>query len=93
MTGGAGADQFVFRINDIINTITDFIPGHDHIDLSAILAIETSKVDQWLSSHAATSPINPADVLLTLDADRSIILQHLSVGGLHASDFIFSPHA
>jgi hypothetical protein len=83
----------VFRTSDGNHTITDFTPGQDHIDLSAFLAIATAKIDQWFSSHATTSPTNPTDALITLDADTSIILQHLAVGSLQASDFIVSPHA
>jgi len=93
LTGGAGADQFVFRTSDGPDTITDFAPGQDHIDLRAFSAIDTSNIGDWLQSHAATSPANSADVLITVDADKSILLQNVALGSLHASDFIVSPHA
>jgi hypothetical protein len=93
LTGGAGADQFVFRTSDGPDTITDFAPGQDHIDLRAFSAIDTANVADWLQSHAATSQANPADVLITVDADKSILLQNVALGSLNTSDFIVSPHA
>jgi VCBS repeat-containing protein len=93
LTGGAGADQFVFRTSDGPDTITDFAPGQDHIDLRAFLAIDSSNIGDWLSSHAATSQANPADVLITVDADKSILLHNVALNSLHTSDFIVSPHA
>jgi VCBS repeat-containing protein len=93
LTGGAGADQFVFRTSDGLDTITDFAPGQDHIDLRAFSAIDTSNIGDWLSSHAATSQANPADVLITVDADKSILLHNVALNSLHTSDFIVSPHA
>lgn len=39
LTGGAGADTFVYQsIRDAGDRITDFVPGTDRIDLSALLA-------------------------------------------------------
>ena len=91
LTGGAGADQFVFRTSDGRDTITDFISGEDHIDLRAFQAIDTSNIGQWLSSHAAPSPTNSDDMLITVDENKSILLKHVAL--LHANDFIVSPHA
>ena len=44
LTGGAGADQFVFKVSSNTNsdTITDFTPGQDHIDLRAFSSINRS---------------------------------------------------
>ena len=38
LTGGDGVDTFVFTAGDGIDTITDFTPGTDRIDLSALLS-------------------------------------------------------
>ncbi|MFN3738846.1 ExeM/NucH family extracellular endonuclease [Hydrogenophaga sp.] len=39
LTGGAGADTFVYSsVRDALDTITDFTPGIDRLDLSALMA-------------------------------------------------------
>ena len=39
LTGGAGADEFVYNnLRDAGDTITDFTPYADHIDLRGLLA-------------------------------------------------------
>lgn len=91
LTGRAGADQFVFRVGDGNDTITDFATGQDHIDLRAFFAVDTGNIDEWLGSHAKTSPANSADVLITLDEHDSITLKNVAVTSLHANDFILHP--
>ena len=44
LTGGAGADAFVFDASSQLETITDFVSGVDHIDISAIDAIGSTAV-------------------------------------------------
>jgi VCBS repeat-containing protein len=91
LTGGASADQFVFRIGTGNDTITDFATGQDHIDLRAFSDfVNADNVDQWLVDHA--SQANPADVLITLDGNDSITLKNVALTTLHASDFIVSMH-
>jgi hypothetical protein len=93
LTGGAGADQFVFRTNTGNDTITDFTPGQDHIDLRAFSTVDTSTIGTWLSIHAVASPTNAADTLLTLGGDDSITLKNVLVANLSANDFILHPGA
>jgi Ca2+-binding RTX toxin-like protein len=89
LTGGAGADQFVFRVGEGNDTITDFAPGQDHIDLRAFSeAVDTNNIDQWLRGHAAPSPENSADVLIALDENDSITLKNVPIANLSANDFI-----
>jgi Ca2+-binding RTX toxin-like protein len=57
LTGGAGADIFHFHNEDVelfrfpfMETITDFVPGEDTIDLSAMDADSTAAGDQAFTS-------------------------------------------
>jgi VCBS repeat-containing protein len=99
LTGGAGADQFVFapdfdpRSHGEHDTITDFTPGQDVIDLRAFAGVvDSSNLTQWLASHATTSSANSADTLITLGPNDTITLRNVSLAHLHASDFIVSSH-
>ena len=73
LTGGASADQFVFAPgqNPSADTITDFTPGQDRIDLRLFSEVGADNINGWLSTHAVQSSTNPADVLITLGNDSS----------------------
>ena len=92
LEGGAGADQFVFAPNSSTNqdTITNFRPGEDHIDIRAFLTVDSANINQWLSAHATKQ--GASDTLLKLDNHDSVLLKGIQVASLHASDFIVSPH-
>ncbi|SDN97545.1 VCBS domain-containing protein [Afipia sp. GAS231] len=95
LTGGAGADQFVFKPSSNANsdTITDFTPGQDHIDLRAFSGtVNSSNLSAWLTTHASVSPTNSADVLVTLDGNDAVTLKNVALNNLHVGDFIVSPH-
>jgi VCBS repeat-containing protein len=93
LSGGAGVDQFVFapEQSPSADTITDFAPGQDHIDLRAFSEVDSANIDGWLSTHAVQSSANPADVLITL-GDDTLTLKNVTVSSLHVGDFIVSPH-
>ncbi len=84
--GTSYQDQFVFAANSNHDTIVNFTPHQDHIDLSAV--VTTSSVSDWMSQHVAASPTNSADTLITIDPADTILLKGVSVSALHASDFI-----
>ena len=44
LTGGAGADTFIFANDGSVDTITDFKSGTDKIDLSEVPGLDASKV-------------------------------------------------
>jgi len=94
LTGGGSADQFVFapEQNPSADTITDFAPGQDRIDLRQFSeVVDSGNINGWLSAHAVQSSTNPADVLITLGND-TLTLKNVAVANLHAGDFIVSPH-
>jgi VCBS repeat-containing protein len=94
LTGGASADQFVFAPgqNPSADTITDFTPGQDRIDLRPFAeVVDSDNINNWLSAHAVQSSTNPADVLIALGND-TLTLKNVIVTSLHAGDFIVSPH-
>jgi VCBS repeat-containing protein len=93
LTGGASADQFVFAPGQhpSADTITDFMPGQDRIDLRLFSEVGSDNINDWLSTHAVQSSTNPADVLITL-GNEALTLKNVTVTSLHAGDFIVSPH-
>jgi len=93
LTGGASADQFIFAPahSHSADTITDFTPGQDHIDLRLFSEVGSDNINGWLSTHAVQSSTNPADVLITL-GNEALTLKNVAVTSLQVSDFIVSPH-
>jgi Ca2+-binding RTX toxin-like protein len=94
LTGGASADQFIFAPahSHSADTITDFTPGQDHIDLRLFSGIvDSDNINGWMHDHVVQSPTNSADTLITL-GDDTLTLKNVTVTSLHAGDFIVSPH-
>jgi VCBS repeat-containing protein len=84
--GTSYQDQFVFAANSNHDTIVNFTPGQDHVNLSAV--VTASDVGAWMAQHVAASPTNSADTLITIDSTDTILLKGVSASSLHASDFI-----
>ncbi|WGS28453.1 VCBS domain-containing protein [Bradyrhizobium sp. ISRA464] len=79
-------DQFVFAPNFNHDTIMNFTPGQDHIDLSAV--VSTADATTWFNQHVAVSPTNSADTLITVDATDTITLHGVAKASLSQNDFI-----
>ena len=79
-------DQFVFAANSNHDTIVNFTPDEDHINLTAAVATDIDAA--WIAGHVAASPTNSADTLITIDSADTILLKGVNAANLHASDFI-----
>jgi hypothetical protein len=84
LTGGLGADTFVFAPGDGQVTVTDFSPGQgDVVDLSHEPGLQT------LADVLAASSQQGADTVITFGSD-TLRLQNVSVSSLTSTDFIYS---
>ncbi len=89
LTGGGGADQFVFNKTTGAHAVTDFSTINDHIDLTALSSIVTAAtLNAWLASNVAPSTTNPADTVISLGSTETITLHNVLATSIHASDFI-----
>lgn len=70
LSGGAGADLFTYRsLRDAGDTITDFQPGTDRIDLSVLLATLGFDPATVLADGVVRITASPAGALIQIDAD------------------------
>ena len=88
MTGGAGNDLFAIGANDGDDTITDFTPGTDVLDLGMVSEI-TSFAD-LIASHAVND--GSGNLTITYGAN-TVFLQGVAIGDLSASDISTIPLA
>ena len=70
LTGGAGSDVFVYTsMRDAGDVITDFLPGTDRIDLSALLASIGVPAGSAWTSGVVRLVASGANTLLQIDTD------------------------
>ncbi|MVT65075.1 hypothetical protein GPL21_08135 [Bradyrhizobium pachyrhizi] len=84
--GSGYQDKFVFAPNFNHDTILNFTPGEDQIDLSTVVSASTFST--WFDQHVATSPTNSADTLITVDGADTITLHNVAKASLSQNDFI-----
>ncbi|GKQ51418.1 VCBS domain-containing protein [Bradyrhizobium sp. Ce-3] len=84
--GSGYQDKFVFAPNFNHDTILNFTPGQDQIDLSTVTSAST--FSSWFDQYVATSPTNSADTLITIDSADTITLHNVSKASLSQNDFI-----
>jgi VCBS repeat-containing protein len=92
LKGGAGADQFVFAKHMGNDTIADFLPEQDKIDLLANVPFSPDNLasfDSWLNSSAVAQA--GVDTLIQFEGNNSILLSNVAKANLHMSDFILHP--
>ena len=72
LTGGAGSNGFAFRsMREAGSTITDFVPGKDRIDLSALLASINAPSATAIGRGVVTLLAAGANTLVQIDTDGS----------------------
>jgi Ca2+-binding RTX toxin-like protein len=81
--GQDGADTFVFEHGTGADTIADFTPGTDHIDLSAFGFTSFAQVQAAMVENGGSSAI-------VLGNGDLIVLQNVTNAALHAGDFILT---
>ena len=85
LTGGAGADRFVFAPGGGAETVTDFSHAQgDRIDLTAFAGLHT------LSQVLASAGQVGADTVIGLGGGASVTLDNVQLSSLTASDFALS---
>ena len=83
LTGGTGADTFVFNQDSGDDSVTDFTPGTDKVDLSAFTGI-TGASDLTLYQVGSDFVID-----LSAHGGGSVTLEGVSSSELSVSDFVF----
>ena len=72
MTGGAGSNVFVYQsMRDAGDTITDFVPGKDRIDLTALLVLIGANAASAAANGVVKLVAAGANTLLQIDVDGS----------------------
>jgi Ca2+-binding RTX toxin-like protein len=89
MTGGLGADTFVFRLNEGSDTVTDFSAGAASGDVIQ-MAGWGAAFDSFAEMIAVATQ-SGGDVVFNFGNGQTLTLQSVTLGNLNAGDFIFGP--
>ena len=84
LTGGAGADIFVFTAGHGADTITNFVSGTDKIDLSAIVGFTSIT-----AVRDATADDGSGNAVITTSVGHTITLTGVKKADLKNTDFIY----
>jgi len=85
LTGGAGADTFRFGAGFGQDTITDFDVG---TGLGDVIEFDSNVFINFLEVFLSSQQVGN-DVLITTDADNTILLKNVQLASLTADDFSF----
>ncbi|MDP2870247.1 ExeM/NucH family extracellular endonuclease [Methyloversatilis sp.] len=98
LTGGGGADTFVYQsVRDALDTITDFDPQQDRLDVRLLLAGVTTGSDPLTSGHISLRQ-SGANTMVLFDADGSagraaarplVILRNVLPAQLGSATFLY----
>lgn len=99
VTGGAGADTFVYRnLREAGDTITDFSPAQDHINLQPLLATVGYRGTDPLADGVVVLVDSPNGALVQIDADGPqgagaprtlVILPGVTAQSMGSAQFLF----
>lgn len=81
-TGARGADRFVFAAASGSDTIGDFTPGQDRIDVSALGIVSSAGFASFTDDNA--------DTTIVFSAGNQVLVQGVTTAQLAAGDFIFA---
>jgi beta-glucanase (GH16 family) len=82
LTGAGGADHFVFNAAFGKEAINDFTPGADQVWIAHTLVADFAHLQ-------ADARQSGTDVVITVDRSDVLTLHHMTLAGLHSSDFLF----
>jgi beta-glucanase (GH16 family) len=90
LSGGAGDDLFVFTAADHDSVITDFTPGHDHLDLRPLLATLGTSASPIMADRVIITSVN-GNAVVNIDPDgtgpqaghKLVTLQGVAASALH----------
>lgn len=87
LTGAGGVDHFVFNAGFGKNTVTDFRASTTTVK-GDVLVFDHALFGSFASVMSHAQQVG-GDVLISFDAANSVLLRGVTLGSLHAGDFLF----